>query len=171
MKKSNVTKLLSLTVAVSALSMLLATGAGAESYVADDTSASTVVKEPGALTSPPPQEFSPLSISGNYQYLAGGNSYISAISNGKLQINGDTSAKTVVSTIRATVYLQRYNGVSYEDVSASSAAFVKNSSNYVAGDATFTGIKGYYYRTKCVHSITNTIYEESVEYSGPVLCY
>ncbi|MCJ8012442.1 hypothetical protein MUG84_11930 [Paenibacillus sp. KQZ6P-2] len=172
MKKSLYRKLLSMTVAVSALSMMLATGAGAESFAADNTSASSAVKEPGALTPPPPQEFNTLGISGNYQYLLSGNTYISAIGNGKLQLSGDTTAKTSVSTIRATVYLQKFNGTSWEDVSGSSSSFMDSASDYVSGNAVFTGVKGYYYRSKCLHYIsTSSISEQAYSYSASVLCF
>ncbi len=110
MKKSNVRKLLTMTVAVSALSMLLATGAGAESYAADNTATSSAVTEPGALTPPPPETLNSLSINGNYLYLAGGNANISAIGNGKLSVNADTTATTVVDVIKADVTLQRFTG-------------------------------------------------------------
>ncbi|GIP26001.1 hypothetical protein J23TS9_11310 [Paenibacillus sp. J23TS9] len=170
MKKSNFRKLLSMTVAVSALSMLLATGAGAESYAADNTSTSSAVIEPGALTPPPPTEFSPLSISGNYQYLAAGNATISAIGNGQLRINADTAAKSSVDTIKAYVSLQRYTGTSWVDVS--NTTFSKNNTDFVVGDALFTGVKAFYYRVACTHSINKGgLYEQSIEYSDFVLAY
>ncbi|MFU1793018.1 hypothetical protein ACM1RC_04045 [Paenibacillus azoreducens] len=170
MKKSNVRKLLSMTVALSALSMLLVSGVGAEPYAVDDPSASSAVKEPGALTSPPPQEFNSLGISGNYKYLAAGNAYISAIGNGKLSVNADTTATTTVDTIQAHVVLQRYTGTSWVDVN--STTFSRNSTDFVVGDAVFTGVKGFYYRVACTHSVSkNGYYEQSIEYSGSILAY
>lgn len=170
MKKSNVRKLLTMTVAVSALSMLLATGAGAESYAADNTATSSAVTEPGALTPPPPETLNSLSINGNYLYLAGGNANISAIGNGKLSVNADTTATTVVDVIKADVTLQRFTGTYW--VNVNSTLFSKNSSDFVVGDAVFTGVKGFYYRVACIHSINkNGVFEQSIEYTSSVLAY
>lgn len=170
MKKSNVRKLLSMTVALSALSMLLVSGVGAEPYAVDDPSPSSAVKEPGALTSPPPQEFNTFGISGSYKYLAAGNAYISAIGNGQISVNADTTANTTVDTIQAHVVLQRYTGTSWVDVTSTN--FTRNSTDYVVGDAVFTGIKGFYYRVVCTHSVTkNGWYEQSVESTKSALVY
>ncbi|MWV42371.1 hypothetical protein GRF59_01895 [Paenibacillus sp. HJL G12] len=171
MKNSNYRKLLTMTAAVSVLSMMLATGAGAESIAADDiVSTSSAVNEPGALTPPPPQEFNTLSITGNFKYLAAGGAYISAVGNGQLSVNADTRASSPVDTIKAYVTLQRYTGTSWVDVS--STTFTNSSSDYVFGDAMFTGVKGFYYRVACTHSINKGgLYEQSIEYSGMVLAY
>lgn len=170
MKKTNFRKLLVMTAAVSTLSMMLATGAGAESFAADNTSTSSAALEPGALTAAPPQLFSPLSISGNYLYLSNGNSNISAIGNGQLQVNADTTAKTVVDNIKAYAVVQRYTGTSW--VNVNDTTFSRNNADYVVGDAVFTGVKGFYYRVACTHSITKGgLFEQSVEYSGYVLAY
>ncbi|GIO31255.1 MULTISPECIES: hypothetical protein [Paenibacillus] len=170
MKKSNVRKLLSMTVAVSALSMLLATGAGAESYAADNTSASSAVTEPGALTPPPPETYNNMSLNGNYLYLADGNANISAIGDGKLSVNAQTTATTVVDVIKADVTLQRFTGTGW--VNVNSNLFSRNSSDFVTGDAVFVGVKGFYYRIACIHSINkNGVFEQKITYSGSVLAY
>lgn len=170
MKKSNFRKLLTMTVAVSALSMLLATGAGAESIAADNASASSTALEPGALTAAPPQTVNPLSITGNYLYLANGSAYLSPIGNGQMSVSADTTATMKVDTVTAYVTLQRYTGAAYVDVSNTN--FSKSSTDYVAGNATFTGVKGFYYRLKVVHSINKgAVYEQNIEYTDYVLCY
>ena len=170
MKKSNFRKLLTMTVAVSALSMLLATGAGAESIAADNASASSTALEPGALTAAPPQTSSSLSVNSSYLYLANGSASLAPIGNGQMSISVDTTASTKVDTVTAYVTLQRYTGAVYVDVSNTN--FSKSSTDYVSGNAVFTGVKGFYYRIKVVHSINKgAVYEQSTEYTDYVLCY
>lgn len=164
-------KLLPMTAAATVLSMLLVTGAVAESSVStDQTSSVSAVKEPGALTTAPPQEVSTMSFGSNYKYLSSGSASASAISGSKVILDANTIASQNVDKVGFDLTLQHYTGTQWVDDKGQT--FSKNSNSYITGNITFNVSAGYYYRAKCTHWVyQGTTYEQAITYSSDVLAY
>lgn len=127
--------------------------------------------EPGALTAPPPDLVHPLTLfDPNYSYLERGAGYISELSNGRINIWGDTSATVHVGEIGVGLTLQRWTGKEWIDV-ANGTPSVDSDSAYAYQSHILTSVaKGYYYRTKSTHWIIHgKVYESGTRYSGSIL--
>lgn len=161
-------KLLTITAAATVFSMLLATGAGAEPTGSDDLTASaTAVKEPGALTSPPPSEVNTMSFA-SFTYLSSGSATASLVSSNSVNLKSNTYATQSVSKIGVDLTLQRWTGSAWVDVDT--RTFSNTQSSFLSADSNFTVSTGYYYRAKAHHYIyQGSTYEETTTYSTQVL--
>lgn len=127
--------------------------------------------EPGALTAPPPGLIQPLTLfDPNFSYLERGAGYISELSNGRLNIWGDTAATVYVDEIGVGLTLQRWTGSAWIDVISGTPA-IDSDSAYTYQSHILTSVaKGYYYRTKSLHWITyGDVSESGTRYSGSIL--
>lgn len=82
-----------------------------------------------------------------------GASTISNLGNGNVQIYGYTQTYSVADSIKVTVYLQKWTGSQWVDVTgvANSAAYT----DYVSIGKPIAVSAGYYYRTRAVHTATS----------------
>lgn len=127
--------------------------------------------EPGALTAPPPDLIQPLTLfDPDFSYLERGAGYISELSNGRVNIWGDSAATVHVGEIGVGLTLQRWTGSAWIDVISGTPA-VDSDSAYTYQSHILTSVaKGYYYRTKSSHWITHgEVYESGTRYSGSLL--
>lgn len=102
------------------------------------------------------------------EYLKSGNNYINLISNGIVRVGGDTQAYTPVDSIEVKLYLQRWDEIKglWGDV-INIGGFALNQSSIVQGSKDVTVVKGYYYRTRSVHTVTEAgIVEQKTTYSS-----
>ena len=102
------------------------------------------------------------------QYFKSGNNYINLISNGIVRVGGDTQAYTPVDNIEVHLYLQRWDEIKglWGDV-INIGGFALNQSSIVQGSKDVTVVKGYYYRTRSVHTVTEAgIVEQKTAYSS-----
>ncbi|OZB95211.1 hypothetical protein [Paenibacillus sp. XY044] len=161
-------KLLAIIAATTVLSMLLATGAGAEPATIDDVDISAAaVKEPGALTTPPPPEPFIMSFA-SFTYL--NNCYASAslVNSKTVALKATTYAKQSVDKIGADLTLQRWTGSAWVDVET--RPFMDTGNSFVSADSSFTVTTGYYYRAKAYHYVyKGTAFEQTTTYSQEVL--
>jgi len=74
-------------------------------------------------------------------------------SNGTVTIYGETTSYGTVNYLDAEVFLQRWNGSSWVDVT--SRTYSNNSYFYVRGSSIITVAKGYSYRCRAVHHAQN----------------
>jgi len=127
--------------------------------------------EPGALTVPPPNLIQPFTLfDPNFTYLERGAGYISELSNGKVNIWGDTAATIHVDKISVSLTLQRWTGSAWVDVISGAAATDSDSAYAYQSHILNSVARGYYYRTKSSHWITHgTTYESGTRYSGSIL--
>lgn len=86
------------------------------------------------------------------QYLIDWGSSINSPGNGYVNISGFTEANQNVDYIMVRLYLQRWNGSIWED--KGSWPFESNNNSYVSGTKSLQVTRGYYYRTKGVHSVS-----------------
>lgn len=73
--------------------------------------------------------------------------------NGTVTIMGDTTTYGTVEYLDATIYLQRWNGISWVDVT--SRTYSANSYFYTRGSAIISVTRGNYYRTRGIHNAHN----------------
>lgn len=127
--------------------------------------------EQGALTTPPPDLIQPLTLfDPSFTYLERGAGYISELSNGKINIWGDTAATVYVDKIGVALTLQRWTGSEWVDVISGTAATDSNSAYTYQSHILTSVSRGYYYRTKSSHWIIHgTVYESGIRYSGSIL--
>lgn len=125
----------------------------------------------GALTIPPPNHIQPSTLfDPNYTYLERGAGYISELSNGKVNIWGDTAATIHVDKIGVSLTLQRWTGSAWVDVFSGAAATSSDSAYAYQSHILSSVARGYYYRTKSSHWITHgNVYESGIRYSGSIL--
>lgn len=125
--------------------------------------------EYGAKT-PPPEEISILGMfDPNHKYLLDGTNLISKYDSDTIRLEGTTYAKEVVESIGMTLYLQKWNGSSWENVGSGSTYYVSNRDVY---DKTIyrSAESGYYYRVKTIHWISNDdTYEQGERVSDYIL--
>jgi hypothetical protein len=79
--------------------------------------------------------------------------------NSTVTIMGSTTAYNSINYLDATVYLQRWNGSQWVDVT--SRTYSRTSSSTVSGSSYVSVTKGYYYRTRCIHTAINSSYKET----------
>lgn len=79
--------------------------------------------------------------------------------NSTVTIIGSTTAYNSINYLDATVYLQRWNGSQWVDIT--SRTYSRTSSSTVSGSSFVSVTKGYYYRTRCVHTAINSSYNET----------
>jgi S-methylmethionine-dependent homocysteine/selenocysteine methylase len=120
-----------------------------------------------ALTSPPPDEktiVQPKSL----QLIEFFYTQISQVGNeANVRLYGYTSTQSIVDYIAVRVYLQKYNGQYW--VNVTSCPFEDNYTNSVEGAYYYPVVRGYYYRAKGVHLATSGISEQTESYSGSIL--
>ncbi|MDD4238356.1 MAG: DUF6147 family protein [Desulfotomaculaceae bacterium] len=98
-------------------------------------------------------------------YLQDWGSDINYVGDGYLNITGFTQAYQTVDYIMVRLYIQRWDGSNWVDMA--SWPFERYSNSYVAGAKGLQVTKGYYYRTKATHGLTENGYNESASsYSG-----
>lgn len=120
---------------------------------------------PGSKAPPGPNE--PFKEAGieSLLYLQDWGCDINYVGDGYLNITGFTQAYQTVDYIMVRLYIQRWNGSSWVDLA--SWPFEKYSDSYVAGAKGLQVTKGYYYRTRATHGLTENGYNESASsYSG-----
>ncbi|MFC5470711.1 hypothetical protein ACFPPD_18650 [Cohnella suwonensis] len=127
------------------------------------TSAAT----PLALTSAPIVEpnsvFNP-----NDQYLDNG-TVSATVSGSTLTASAATYATQTVDTIGITFYLQKWNGTSWDTVSAGTMKSATSRNSYSTA-MSYSLTAGYYYRARTVHWVMNgAVYEEGTRTSNSVL--
>jgi hypothetical protein len=146
------------------VSAILLTGAvtGVSAYAAQ-----SVALAPGALTKAPPVE--PMSVfTGGQIYLYSGNNSIAA-SSGTITISANTTATLAVDSIGVTIYVQKWNGSSWDNV-GSATTTGSNNTNYYSTTINKSMPAGYYYRARTIHwVIKNGTYEEGELFSNTVL--
>ncbi len=71
-------------------------------------------------------------------------------SNGNVAISGETMTYNAVNNLTAQVYLQRWNGSNWVDVT--SRTYSNNGSSYVSGSDQLSVTRGYSYRCRAVHT-------------------
>lgn len=74
-------------------------------------------------------------------------------SNGTVTIYGETTSYGTVNYLDVEVFLQRWNGSSWVDVT--SRTYSNNSYFYVRGSSSITVTRGYSYRCRAVHHVQN----------------
>lgn len=74
-------------------------------------------------------------------------------SNGTVTIYGETTSYGTVDYLDVEVFLQRWNGSSWVDVT--SRSYSDNSYFYVRGSSSITVTRGYSYRCRAVHHVQN----------------
>jgi hypothetical protein len=123
----------------------------------------------GALTPPPPNEFSVESVfDPSQKYLLDGDVGITA-ETGKVSVFGQTTATQNVDSIGVTYYVQKWNGSSWEDYGSGFTTGTNNTSIYT-GTFLKSTTPGYYFRARTIHWVTeNGVYEQGELYSGYVL--
>lgn len=123
-----------------------------------------------ALPAPPPEQCTPQTDVGieSLQYLMDwGCSIISSGSSNTIAISGYTKAYQPVDYIMVRIYLQQWNGSSWVDLG--SWPFEKYESSSVSGSKGFEVARGFYYRAKGVHNVTeNGIKEPATSYSSAI---
>lgn len=161
-------KLPAIIAATTVLSMLLATGAGAEPAGSDDAEFSAAaVKEPGALTTPPPPERYITSFA-SFTYL--NNCYASAslVNSTTVALKASTFAKQSVDKIGVDLTLQRWTGSAWVDMET--RRYLDTGNSTISGDYNGTVITGYYYRAKAYHTVyQGSAFEQTTTYSPQVL--
>lgn len=127
--------------------------------------------EPGALTDPPSDLIQPFTLfDPNFKYLERGGAYISELSNGRINIWGDSAATIYVNEVGVGLTLQRWTGTAWVDIISGTPAVGSNSAYAYQSHILTSVAKGYYYRTKSSHWITHgTVYEAGTRYSGSIL--
>lgn len=99
------------------------------------------------------------------QYLQDWGCAINSSGNGYITISGFTNAYQPVDYIAVTLYLQRWDGSNWVDLG--SWSFSNYLASSVNGAKGLQVTKGYYYRTRAVHSATESGNTESAQsYSG-----
>lgn len=117
----------------------------------------------------PSASVSPLSIfNPNHLYLDSGSSLISATT-GSVTITADTSSNIKVDSIGLTVYVQKWNGSSWETVGAGNTMGGNNAA-YYSNSVSKSVTSGYYYRARTIHWVIHKgVYEEGERFTSSVL--
>jgi len=117
----------------------------------------------------PPGEVMPFSIfDPNHLYLDSGTCSITA-KTGSVVASAHTSANREVDSIGVTIYVQKWNGSSWENDGAGHT-FGGNDTGFYSNAVSKTVTPGYYYRTRAIHwVIENGVYEQGENVSGSVL--
>lgn len=89
---------------------------------------------------------------------------IANLGGGNVSIYGYTQTYTTVSSIKVTVYLQKWTGSTWVDLvgTSNSASYA----SYISASKTFAVSPGYYYRTKAIHTATSGYTETITDYSS-----
>lgn len=128
--------------------------------------------EPGALTAPPPMiqegDSSYSTIWENAAIIQRTGSQIN--NNGKeVQISASTQTYTSVEKLWITIYIERWDGTSWNTISTGVTTSDENKMNLYASQ-NYIIIAGYYYRGRTVHSVEdNSIQETKNLYTNHVL--
>lgn len=80
--------------------------------------------------------------------------------NGTVDIHGYTNTGITADSIKVTVYLQKWTGSNWVDVTG--IANTAYNTTYVSTYKNLTITKGYYYRTRGVHTATNGTNTETI---------
>jgi hypothetical protein len=122
-----------------------------------------------AKTNPPPVLVTPFSIfDPSFEYLSEGESTILDNGDQTARINVSTIAKTTVSSIGATIYLEKWTGSQWIEVSSKAL----NASNRMlfSGYAEFNITSGYYYRARTTHwTSQDGVYEHGESITSSIL--
>jgi hypothetical protein len=152
-------KWLTVTVFVALMSMMLAFEVSA-----DD------IKQPGALTTPPPPQAEMMitTLNPNFNYLYDATLSISDLGSLKVRLLVTTTAYETVSSLGADVSIQRWTGTQWVNVHNTILSTTSND-NY-SGKVDWNVTAGYYYRGLGNHWIKKgSIKEELVVYSSSIL--
>lgn len=125
----------------------------------------------GALTAPPPDLIQPFTLfDPNFKYLEKGGGYISELSEGKVNIWGDTYGTVQMDEIGIQLTLERWTGSAWINA-VSGPPLTQTSSSYIYNAHIVSSVaKGYYYRTRSQHWIEKgSTYEGGVRYSPSIL--
>lgn len=113
----------------------------------------------GLMSSDPMQGSSDSSLINSNQATATGGlimksaTTIANAGNGTVRIYGYTQTYSTVSSVKVTVYLQKWNGTQWVDVLGVSNS--ATSATYVSATKEISVSSGYYYRSRAVHTATN----------------
>ncbi|BBH22453.1 hypothetical protein Back11_37980 [Paenibacillus baekrokdamisoli] len=119
------------------------------------TSFGAVAQRQTPLTSPPPTEIRMQGFfESNNKYLDQGDVSIKDNLDQTVTITVSTVSKSTVSSIGATIYLQKYTGSTWIDVGPATTITGSNKW-YFTGEAKKTTTKGYYFRARTVHWVSN----------------
>ncbi len=117
----------------------------------------------------PPGDIMPYSIfDPSHLYLDSGSCSITA-KTGSVIASANTSANREVDSIGVTIYVQKWNGSSWENFGAGNT-LGGNDTAYYSNAVSKSVTPGYYYRTRSIHwVIENGVYEQGENVSGSVL--
>jgi len=82
-----------------------------------------------------------------------GSCSISNVGNGNVEIYGYTQTYSAVNSIKVTVYLQKWTGSQWVDVTGITNS--ATNTDYVSAAKTIAVTPGYYYRARAVHNATS----------------
>ncbi len=121
-----------------------------------------------ARTSQPPSLgiVQSMDLGGSYQFMRDAISSITNLQNGQVNIKGETIAVQYVDYISVKMYLQKWNGSSWNDV-ASSATYSDTNEYYIVAGENFSVQSGYYYRTRSHHTVTEGATTETYNSTSP----
>lgn len=103
----------------------------------------------------------------SFQYLMDYGCDITSSSGGYVTITGYTKAYSSLDYIKVRLYLQRWDGTKWVDLG--SWLFEKNNASTTEGIKNLQVSKGYYYRTKAAHSLTESgVNEQATSYSSSI---
>ncbi|OMC68360.1 MULTISPECIES: DUF6147 family protein [unclassified Paenibacillus] len=140
------------------LSLFAASLAGAEEQ-----------REPGALTSKPPEESGFITPFATYQYLGGFKSELT-MSASSIYIAGHTEAKLAADFVSVDVALQRWDGSAWRNERLISNS-TTHSNNVETSQTVYNLTKGYYYRTLSTHMVRSNGTVEKASYYTPGYLY
>ncbi|GAB6989984.1 hypothetical protein [Paenibacillus pini] len=173
MKRRFNRKVMTMTTTAMLASIMLVGGAGAEaatSNVSTDAVSfefKAAVREPGALTSKPPEPISLFAFS-NMKYLVGGSTTINDLGNNKVEMFGDNVANTTVNSLGLDFVIQRWTGSAWID--SGSTSVNKQNVSYQSSSVIYNVAPGYYYRNQCTHwASKGGYYEQTIAYSSSAL--
>lgn len=108
-------------------------------------------REPGALTSKPPEESGFITPFATYQFLGGFKSELT-MNASSIYIAGHTEAKLAADFISVDVTLQRWDGSAWRNERAVSNS-TTHSKSVETSQTVYNLSKGYYYRTLSTHMV------------------
>ncbi|GAK39421.1 hypothetical protein TCA2_1909 [Paenibacillus sp. TCA20] len=108
-------------------------------------------REPGALTSKPPEESGFITPFATYQFLVGFKSELT-MNASSIYIAGHTEAKLAADFISVDVTLQRWDGSAWRSERAVSNS-TTHSKSVETNQTVYNLNKGYYYRTLSTHMV------------------
>ncbi|MFD0671262.1 hypothetical protein [Cohnella sp. GCM10027633] len=104
----------------------------------------------------------------SHLYLSNGSNSIS-VSTGNIVVGVSTTATMIVDSIGYTVYIQKWNGSSWETYGSGNTVGGSNAINF-SGNVPKSVASGYYYRARTIHwVIENGVYEEGEKFTSSVL--